>query len=298
MQEIPLFSRRCTLNRLLPLWHHFQTMCQKKENRHQLPRFILNHRISSSICNLQKFRLGTRKVKTLGCLFRPQRHTHYLFVQFQFTEMIHQAQRSSSISVHRPKESTSFTGRSDIAASTTSTQIRSQSIPISNSHFHRTASEIQLCLDEQIAELRDHLFYSRVVTGIEQTKMCATNRTLQKQNEMCLAHIMQTRTDATPYQKSLTFPSLPENDDWSIGLPIDHVPSTMLSEQTITHDARTIPADTIALANQTDDQGMIFDLDLWCVMKTSPCPLDPRIADKFDSMMLSLLHVWNQIIDH
>lgn len=172
--------------------------------------------------------------------------------------MIHEVPRSSSISVHRPKESTSYSESSNLV-STTSPQIRSQSIPISSSHFHRTASEIQLCLDEQIAEIRDHLFFSRVVNGIEQSKLCGKNRYLQMQNEMCLAHVMQTRTETAPSQKRMTFLSVPENDDWSVGLPVD-APSN-LYEQTM-QDVRAITADAVALANQTEDQGMIFDLEL------------------------------------
>jgi len=133
---------------------------------------------------------------------------------------------------------------------------------------------MQLCLDEQIAEIRDQLFFSRVVNGIEQSKMYGKDRYLQMQNEMCLAHIMQTRTmDATTaatttattttslYQRPLTMLSVPETDDWSVGLPIDAPPSTNFSEHTM-YEVRAITADAIALANQTEDQGMIFDMEL------------------------------------
>lgn len=72
---------------------------------------------------------------------------------------------STPISVPRFQEPSSYSAPSHIGG-IVSPQIRSKSIPISSSHFHRTASEIQLYLDEQIAEQRDYVFYSRLVNGI------------------------------------------------------------------------------------------------------------------------------------
>jgi hypothetical protein len=177
--------------------------------------------------------------------------------------MIQQVNRSSSIAVCKPKESTtgSYSEESQIPTSS-SPQLRSQSIPISSSHFHKTASEIQLCLDEQIAELRDHIFFSRVMYGIQQSTLTGKDQYLQMQNDMCLAHIIQTRADTAPSHKPLTFPSLPEGDDWSVGLPIDAPSNNNNLSMLSMRDLRTVTADAVTLANQADEQGMIFDLDL------------------------------------
>ena len=80
------------------------------------------------------------------------------------------------------------------SAAPSSPQMKSQSIPITKNIF-RTASEIQLCLDEQIADQRDYAFFSRLVNGISRTRNSSQNRQLQFENHMCLSHVVKTRHD-------------------------------------------------------------------------------------------------------
>lgn len=70
--------------------------------------------------------------------------------------------------------------------------VKSQSIPISGAH--RTASELQLCEDEALADYRDFVVYSRIVNGIsrQQERPCH-NLYLQQENARCLTHIVSTR---------------------------------------------------------------------------------------------------------
>jgi hypothetical protein len=71
---------------------------------------------------------------------------------------------------------------------------QSPSIPISVNGMRRTPSELQLCIDEEIADYRDYLFYHRLVQGI--TKQCTCqNPFFGYQNQICLAHIEKTRHD-------------------------------------------------------------------------------------------------------
>ena len=75
---------------------------------------------------------------------------------------------------------------------------KSASIPISNS-MRRTTSERQLSQDEEVAEYKDFLFYSRVVEGISRRQTQLKNGYLQYENQMCLAHIVRTRNaDSQP----------------------------------------------------------------------------------------------------
>ncbi|CAB9523301.1 expressed unknown protein [Seminavis robusta] len=71
--------------------------------------------------------------------------------------------------------------------------VKSQSIPISG--VHRTASEVQLCEDEALADYRDFVVYSRIVNGIsrQQDQRPSRDLYLRQENDRCLSHIMSTR---------------------------------------------------------------------------------------------------------
>jgi hypothetical protein len=72
--------------------------------------------------------------------------------------------------------------------------LKSQSIPISGAH--RTASEVQLCEDEALADYRDFVVYSRIVNGISrQQERPSRNLYLRQENARCLTHIVSTRHD-------------------------------------------------------------------------------------------------------
>jgi hypothetical protein len=70
--------------------------------------------------------------------------------------------------------------------------VKSQSIPISG--VNRTASELQLCEDEAIAEYRDYIVFSRIVNGISRQQEQRHSMYLRHENDKCLAHIVSTRT--------------------------------------------------------------------------------------------------------
>ena len=78
-------------------------------------------------------------------------------------------------------------------------QLKSQSIPISGAH--RTASEVQLCEDEALADYRDYVVFSRIVNHHRERQQQHTKDQQQVQrhpywkqeNDKCLAHVLKTR---------------------------------------------------------------------------------------------------------
>ena len=121
----------------------------------------------------------------------------------------------------------------------------SQSIPITKG-LYRTASEVQLCLDEEVAEQRDYAFYSRVLNGISssQRKGNPNNYMLQRENQDCLLHIMQTRNNGI-----LATTRREQNDD---------------CYETTSNDnflLQSITSVALALSESSEEEG-IFELDL------------------------------------
>lgn len=97
---------------------------------------------------------------------------------------------------------------------------RSSNIPLPSSHVHRTASELQLRLDQEVAEARDLNMFYRLVNGVrekQQVKDPAINEFIQ--SRMRDIHRAQTqRGQATP---TLNIPSIvkvqaSQEDDWSV----------------------------------------------------------------------------------
>ena len=71
-------------------------------------------------------------------------------------------------------------------------KMKSASIPIQN-QMKRTESELKLCVDEEMADIRDYLFFARLVNGIARHQ--ATESTwLQREKDECLEHILMTRS--------------------------------------------------------------------------------------------------------
>jgi len=68
----------------------------------------------------------------------------------------------------------------------------SSSVPIPDAMF-RSPSELQLSVDEQVAEERDFVFYARLVSGIRERTHCDHHQYYNEETERCLTHIMQTR---------------------------------------------------------------------------------------------------------
>jgi hypothetical protein len=126
-----------------------------------------------------------------------------------------------------------------------SPDIKSQSIPISEG-LYKTASEVQLCLDEEVAEKRDYAFYSRVVTGISQSQGGNKSWQCQQDNHMCLLHVMQTRNNS---QAKL----YKDENGWALGQTLEN----KYDEKIL----RDIASEAVALTTGDVDEG-IFDLDL------------------------------------
>ena len=81
-------------------------------------------------------------------------------------------------------------------------QLKSQSIPMSGAH--RTASEIQLCEDEALADYRDYVVFSRIVKhhrerqqryskDVQLQQPHSHHPYWQQESDKCLAHVLKTR---------------------------------------------------------------------------------------------------------
>lgn len=74
----------------------------------------------------------------------------------------------------------------------------SSSVPIPDA-LYRSPSELQLSVDEQMADERDFVFYARLVSGIQERNRAANHQGINQalhynqETERCLTHIMQTR---------------------------------------------------------------------------------------------------------
>eukprot|EP00934_Nitzschia_sp_Nitz4_P006290 Nitzschia sp. Nitz4//scaffold108_size72880//514//1011//NITZ4_005804-RA/size72880-processed-gene-0.53-mRNA-1//1//CDS//3329532636//6280//frame0 len=165
--------------------------------------------------------------------------------------MLNPNQRGSApIAVTRLPNCPSYKERSHLTK-IVSPQMKSRSIPITTGHFHRTASEIQLYIDEQIAEQRDNAFYARIVNGILINQSKGKNRELQKENELCLTSIIQTHKGqpSTPTGMLSLGESQKEKeyDDWIVGEYVEDDCNLTSSDESPDLD---------------EDSDLIFDLDL------------------------------------
>lgn len=74
----------------------------------------------------------------------------------------------------------------------------SSAVPIPHAMF-RSPSELQLSVDEQVADERDFVFYARLMSGIRERTRVANHQSCDQpfqyneETERCLTHIMQTR---------------------------------------------------------------------------------------------------------
>jgi len=71
----------------------------------------------------------------------------------------------------------------------------SRSVPIPECMF-RTPSELQLTVDEQVADQRDFAFFARLVSGISERRGSSTTNTTNAavtETDRCLTHIIHTR---------------------------------------------------------------------------------------------------------
>jgi hypothetical protein len=87
----------------------------------------------------------------------------------------------------------------------TARKAKSQSIPI-QSGIRRTSSELQLCEEQEMAEFRDYVMFSRIVDGIYKTQQETKDYKLKRENDLCLAHIIGTRNDSHVNLSDYRFP--------------------------------------------------------------------------------------------
>ncbi len=79
---------------------------------------------------------------------------------------------------------------------------KSKGIPIQR-YIQRTASELQLCEDEAVADYRDYCMYSRIVGGITRKQMKLLDLRHRYQNDQTIENIMRTRHESGPYALSV-----------------------------------------------------------------------------------------------
>lgn len=97
--------------------------------------------------------------------------------------------------------------------------VRSRSIPIeaSGSGMKRTPSELQLCQDEQLADYRDFVMFSRIYQGISARQKSSHGLHARTTNERCLAHIVDLRNDVSTdlvFSNTYSFQNrIPEEED-------------------------------------------------------------------------------------
>jgi predicted ATPase len=127
--------------------------------------------------------------------------------------------------------------------------LKSQSIPISKAML-RTASEVQLCEDEQLADQRDYVFYSRLVNGISHSQRISQNNYLRMENQICLAHIMQTRQDA--HAAAMAAHHQQQQEEWAFSYHNSPVDKEFVHAMT---------TDALAIAISQEDEEGIFELD-------------------------------------
>ncbi|CAJ1955533.1 unnamed protein product [Cylindrotheca closterium] len=133
--------------------------------------------------------------------------------------------------------------------SPSSTTVKSsRSIPISD-RLTKTASEIQLCRDQQTAERLDYEFYSRVVSGISQSQCTSKSWQCRQENQMCLLNIMQTRTNETPKKVEEEV-----EDEWAIGHSLEETPCDENLILNIASEATNL--------SMPDDDDEIFEMEL------------------------------------
>ena len=135
--------------------------------------------------------------------------------------------------------------------SPSSSTAKSSSIPISD-RLAKTASEIQLCQDQETAERLDYEFYARVVSGISQSQCTSKSWQCRKENQMCLLNIMQTRTNET--KKGEVEDEV--EDEWAIG----HSLETPCDKDLIRDIASE--AITFSMQDDDDDDDDIFEMEL------------------------------------
>lgn len=126
-----------------------------------------------------------------------------------------------------------------------SSVIKSQSIPIESS-MKRTPSELKLLEDEEVADIRDYVMFSRIFDRISRQQRETKDYHLRHVNDMCLSHLICVRTGSC---------DLPNPTSEAAN------PSLMDTKSTHHHDIPNF-ADVKSIFSSDLDDDAMFDLDL------------------------------------
>ena len=136
--------------------------------------------------------------------------------------------------------------------------VKTQSIPIIN-RMKRTPSELQLREDEELADYRDYIMFSRIVDRMSRSQKEIMSRHLRHENDQCLAHVIGTRNgcaDDVVYQ---------EFQKQRHMLPLNHLqpPQTAASVPTHGHKVRVVSMANMdsMLAVDAADPPFVYDDD-------------------------------------
>ena len=142
----------------------------------------------------------------------------------------------------------------------------SSSVPIPDAML-RSPSELQLSVDEQVADERDYVFYSRIMSGIQERNRyhpCDPNFShYNRETEKCLTHIMQTRHQHGQQQQQHQYQGINDNGDYFIE-DLDYAYPTSSSNSyssTPTYQQEFEPDRSSNDVTQPEE--CMFDLELW-----------------------------------
>lgn len=150
---------------------------------------------------------------------------------------------------------------------------KSDSIPIHKNRTKRTPSEVQLHQDEELAEFRDYIMFTRIVDRMSRSQKKIVDHQLRYENHLCIAHVIGTR-NGTPeadiarkeLQRVQDLKQIPHTMTLSTYLypcPPSSFRDTharVISETDI--DGMLIDKEANIASYDTDDDDFIFDLDL------------------------------------
>lgn len=113
---------------------------------------------------------------------------------FQFGERL--ALNSTFVEVNRGDFYNDPVKDSEMRKDGFSPLVKTKSIPILNV-LKRTSSELQLREDEELADYRDYIMFSRIVNRMTLSQKEMVSRHLRLENHRCLAHVIRTRNGFT-----------------------------------------------------------------------------------------------------
>ena len=125
--------------------------------------------------------------------------------------------------------------------------VKTQGIPIRSSSMKRTPSELQLKEEEELADYRDYVMFSRIVDRMSRSQRETMSRHLRYENDQCLAHVIKTRNSGV--ETSTRPPSFPFLDP---------------SRVTLSDMDNLVEQFAVAMEDdeQEEEEDVMFDLEL------------------------------------